>query len=565
MALLSILGEMGQLESISIEGGEEKTPDLVLNGDLSLDGVAAAIRNKQVRKICVLTGAGISVSAGIPDFRSPSTGIYANLQKYRLPTPESMFDIEYFKKNPYPFFEFARELYPGLHCPTYAHYFIRLLEKKGLLLRNYTQNIDGLERLAGISDLCLVEAHGSFATCSCIECGKDHSVPTVQNCIDNNIIPRCCECDSLVKPDIVFFQEPLPIRYTWMNKADMINCDLLIVIGTSLSVQPFAGLVHKVRENVPRLLINREAVGPFKFCDMGCCFRDVRYLSDCDSGVRALAEKIGWLSELEELYTQGHASLSSEFGFASLSDQPKCDVPETTTEPSGECVSESMSPSLCPADSKVANVCNDSRSRGTSVHSRHSSKDCSNISVNRKQSKEFGPQVVAPSPSRSLAQSLIQVFSRSRHQSKDLSYSTTAAAPQDSCMKTSPLHSGSHRSSKDMSSSFALPSSASASSTASKDYTNIASCVDNEQNTRPLSISSTPVILTGGTSREKHVSLSSSPASVSQTYASPSRSTLMTECKSGYPLAGMVSSSYSVRPNTLAKVVEIDGEMGKKG
>ena len=97
-----------------------------------------------------------------------------------------------------------------------------------------------------------------------------------------------------------------------LNKADMLAADLLIVMGTSLQVQPFCGmppppslkavgLVNKVRENCPRLLINKEAVGPFRFYTMDCCYRDVVYLGDCDEGVKELCKELGWLDELEDL------------------------------------------------------------------------------------------------------------------------------------------------------------------------------------------------------------------------------------------------------------------------
>ena len=80
-------------------------------------------------------------------FRSPGTGLYSNLQQYKLPYPEAVFDMDYFVINPRPFFTLAKHLYPsGRHRPNNAHYFIRLLQDKGLLLRVYTQNIDGLER-----------------------------------------------------------------------------------------------------------------------------------------------------------------------------------------------------------------------------------------------------------------------------------------------------------------------------------------------------------------------------------------------------------------------------------
>ncbi len=95
-----------------------------------LNKLAAAIRSSS--NIVVLAGAGISVSAGIPDFRSPGTGLYDNLQKYNLPFAEAIFDLQYFKKNPWPFYEFCRETWPGKHKPTKAHNFLSLLQNKGV-------------------------------------------------------------------------------------------------------------------------------------------------------------------------------------------------------------------------------------------------------------------------------------------------------------------------------------------------------------------------------------------------------------------------------------------------
>lgn len=144
-----------------------------------------------------MAGAGISTSAGIPDFRTPGSGLYDNLQKYNLPDPQAIFEIGFFRKNPEPFFQLAKvsykttsprriipsrflilslkELYPGNFQPTPSHYFIKLLEEKGLLLRHYTQNIDTLERVAGISGDKLIEAHGTFHTAHCIKCRKEYS------------------------------------------------------------------------------------------------------------------------------------------------------------------------------------------------------------------------------------------------------------------------------------------------------------------------------------------------------------------------------------------------------
>ena len=118
---------------------------------------------RKSRKIIILTGAGVSVSCGIPDFRSRD-GVYARLAVDfpDLPDPQAMFDIEYFKKDPRPFFKFAREIYPGQFQPSPCHKFIRCVESNGKLLRNFTQNIDTLEQVAGIQNV--IQCHGSFAT-----------------------------------------------------------------------------------------------------------------------------------------------------------------------------------------------------------------------------------------------------------------------------------------------------------------------------------------------------------------------------------------------------------------
>ena len=82
----------------------------------------------------------------LSNYRSPGTGLYDNLQQYKIPDPTAIFDIGYFARNPKPFFALAKELYPGNYDPNHTHYFVRLLQEKGVLLRSYTQNIDGLER-----------------------------------------------------------------------------------------------------------------------------------------------------------------------------------------------------------------------------------------------------------------------------------------------------------------------------------------------------------------------------------------------------------------------------------
>eukprot|EP01103_Thecamoeba_quadrilineata_P019591 TRINITY_DN8000_c0_g1_i1.p1 TRINITY_DN8000_c0_g1~~TRINITY_DN8000_c0_g1_i1.p1 ORF type:complete len:362 (+),score=86.35 TRINITY_DN8000_c0_g1_i1:13-1098(+) len=285
------LGKHGQT-------GKQKS---ILGDDLTLEGVAKIITEGKVKNIIVMSGAGISVAAGIPDFRTPGTGLYDNLQKYNLPHPTAVFELDFFIDNPRPFYELARELFPGNFKPTPAHYFVRLLQEKGLLLCNFTQNVDTLERVAGVSDEYMVEAHGSFATARCTSCKKEYSVAWIKEIIfaDELTIPRCTECKAWVKPDIVFFGESLPKRF-FDRTQDFDKCDLLIVLGTSLQVQPFASLIDYPPATTPRLLINRELAGNFttnKFYNT----RDVIVLDDIQAGIHKFVKLLGWEKEFEEL------------------------------------------------------------------------------------------------------------------------------------------------------------------------------------------------------------------------------------------------------------------------
>ncbi|XP_059371172.1 NAD-dependent protein deacetylase sirtuin-2 [Carassius carassius] len=299
--------------------------DKVLD-ELTLDGVARYILSGKCKNIICMVGAGISTSAGIPDFRSPGTGLYANLQKFNLPYPEAIFQIDYFKKHPEPFFALARELYPGQFKPTVCHYFIRMLKDKGLLTRCYSQNIDTLERVAGLEGEDLIEAHGTFHTSHCVSflCRKEYSMDWMKNKIFSEDIPKCDSCGNLVKPDIVFFGENLPARFFATMKMDFPQCDLLIIMGTSLQVQPFASLVNRVSNSCPRLLINMEKTGQSEFgmgligfgggmdFDSDKAYRDVAHLSTCDDGCMALAELLGWKAELEEMVKREHALIDSK-------------------------------------------------------------------------------------------------------------------------------------------------------------------------------------------------------------------------------------------------------------
>mmetsp|Transcript_121071 Transcript_121071/g.270652 ORF Transcript_121071/g.270652 Transcript_121071/m.270652 type:complete len:564 (+) Transcript_121071:68-1759(+) len=284
-----------------------------------IEGVARYMTNSGAHRIVVMCGAGISTSAGIPDFRSPGTGLYANLQKYNLPTPEAIFTLDHFRHNPGAFYELAREMWPDNFIPTPCHYFIRLLHEKGLLLRCYSQNIDSLERRAGLPAEKLVAVHGNFDDAHVIDTQPEVAVDIVElkAAIDRGEEgwkELCKRKGGLVKPTLVFFGESLPKRFCDLYLHDLNACDLLLVLGTSLVVAPFNSLVGKANPSAPRLLINREPIGlcenllggfQFHLQGEGANWRDAFYEGNTDDGVLALASALGWSTDLAALIASG--------------------------------------------------------------------------------------------------------------------------------------------------------------------------------------------------------------------------------------------------------------------
>lgn len=160
----------------------EKDDDNEDKAPATLKRVAEWIKHDDVQHILVLTGAGVSVAAGIPDFRTPGTGLYDNLRKYNLPYAEAVFDIHYYQQNPHPFVQLASELWPSLSesapKPTLTHSFVALLSDKGMLLRNYSQVRMGsrfyIERGFGVCVAC------GRTRCSVIRlCRAGDAVPAV--------------------------------------------------------------------------------------------------------------------------------------------------------------------------------------------------------------------------------------------------------------------------------------------------------------------------------------------------------------------------------------------------
>lgn len=195
-----------------------------------------------------LTGAGVSTESGIPDFRSPGSGLWTRLDPM-------FFTIESFKADPAQFYRLGQELFAVIKEaePNDTHIVLGELEKRGLVKAIITQNIDGLHQKGGARRV--LEIHGSLESASCIGCGCRVSMEGVIGAVLDGILPpRCSRCGDPLKPDIILFGEAMPPVYQEaLLEAEKADC--IMVIGSSMQVSP-ANLLPRYSENL--IIINRE-------------------------------------------------------------------------------------------------------------------------------------------------------------------------------------------------------------------------------------------------------------------------------------------------------------------
>lgn len=209
------------------------------------------ILNK-TKRIGFFTGAGISTSCGIPDFRGEK-GLYSYAKKkYSLPYPEAIFDIDYFEENPKPFFLLSKEMLSADVYPSLAHLAIADLEKSGKETIVVTQNIDMLHEKAGSENV--INCHGSYTNGTCRKCNEKFSYSHFIDDILNSRIPKC-NCGGVIKPDVTFFGESLPMDfYNLLERPPKL--DIVFAIGTSLQVEPAASFVKYYLGKIPTVLVN---------------------------------------------------------------------------------------------------------------------------------------------------------------------------------------------------------------------------------------------------------------------------------------------------------------------
>lgn len=183
-------------------------------------------------KTVVLTGAGISTESGIPDFRSPGTGLWEKMD------PMEALSTRVLYNDPIKFYNNGFKILLSMKDakPNKAHYILAQLEQEGLISGVITQNIDNLHQKAGSHKV--FEVHGQTRTGSCINCGEVVSIDLLNSKVEKNEIPpKCDKCNGILRPDVVMFGDPMPEDFekAWREAE---NSDLMVVIGSSLTVSP---------------------------------------------------------------------------------------------------------------------------------------------------------------------------------------------------------------------------------------------------------------------------------------------------------------------------------------
>jgi NAD-dependent deacetylase len=198
---------------------------------------------KRSRYTVAFTGAGISADSGIPTFRGQD-GLWAKYDPHKLASPEG------FRENPYTVWEWYRWRMAVIHKakPNTAHIALALLEKKGYIKSVITQNVDGLHQRAGSNRV--IELHGNIWRARCTSCPYkiDLSAPPEE------IPPKCPSCGCLLRPDVVWFGEPIPSR-SWMDALnESEKCELMLVIGASMLVMPAANIPLIAYQNNSKII-----------------------------------------------------------------------------------------------------------------------------------------------------------------------------------------------------------------------------------------------------------------------------------------------------------------------
>ncbi len=208
----------------------------------------------QARHFVALTGAGISTPSGIPDFRSPGSGLWSKA------SPLIVASLHVFRIRPQVFFDWVRPLVRTLieAVPNPAHVALAQLEQMGRLKAIITQNIDNLHQKAGSRNV--IEVHGSIREATCVRCYEVVPLSTLlSQFLQDRSLPRCKKCGGVLKPNVVLFGEQLPFQALNAARREAMSCDVMLVAGSSLNVAPASDLPYIAQANGARVIVvNRQ-------------------------------------------------------------------------------------------------------------------------------------------------------------------------------------------------------------------------------------------------------------------------------------------------------------------
>ncbi|MFW6115597.1 MAG: SIR2 family NAD-dependent protein deacylase [Chloroflexota bacterium] len=215
------------------------------------DAVARAARLlRRARYAIALTGAGISTPSGIPDFRSPGTGIWEGVDPFEVAS------IYAFRRRPEAFYDWIRPLAKTLFAahPNPGHLALARLEAAGYLQAVITQNIDNLHQQAGSTEV--LEVHGHLCRATCIDCYRSRSTANLLRIfVASSGVPCCPVCGGILKPDVVLFGEQLPAEVVNVAMQHVASADLMLIAGSSLEVAPVSELPMRVHRQGGRLIV----------------------------------------------------------------------------------------------------------------------------------------------------------------------------------------------------------------------------------------------------------------------------------------------------------------------
>ena len=278
--------------------------------DIKYNKFIKNFKEKKYKNMIFMVGAGISTTAGIPDFRS-KTGLFKQLQdKYGMDSPEEFFQKKTFLEKPEFFYEFCKIFDLSQVKPTLTHKFMKFMIDLGIVKYVFTQNIDGLELKAKIPKEKIVFAHGSFTEGHCSKCKIKVDINKINEGINNGKVVYCEICGGPCKPNVVFYGEDLSEDF-YYKAGECRDCDLVIILGTSLQVYPFAKIPKLLNIESWKVVFNRDKVGNFLY---NYLFSNTLFIQGTtDNTVIKFLKDVDLINDFKDYLTRSFGDNSIEF------------------------------------------------------------------------------------------------------------------------------------------------------------------------------------------------------------------------------------------------------------